>query len=111
MTEVEVEKLNKELRGFSDLVQFDLMASADGTKYGLSLTLANADGKRIVLVCGDVQHLELNPAGNGFEQMFRLEVADLRDHGLDRIHFNVEEMENETLFLHCATVELQRPTP
>jgi hypothetical protein len=107
MKTVDVVRVNQQLVGFSEVVQFNLAVDAERTAYTLSLTLANEDGVSLTLVCGDVQNLELNPAGNGFEQMVRLKVTDMRDDGLDRVHYSVEEMEHETLFLHCASLEVK----
>ncbi len=108
MKTVDVEKLNQQLRGFSEVLRFDLAQAIDSA-YLLRLTLMHEDGASLTLVCDDVQNLELNPAGNGFQQMLRLEVTDMRENGLDRIHFSVEEMEHETLFLHCADIDVQKP--
>lgn len=107
MSNEDVVKVNGQLRGYSGVVQFKLLSDEDRTTYDLSLTLANGEGAAVTLVCHDVQNLELNPAGNGFEQMLRLQVTDMRDDGLDRVHYSVEEMEQETLFLHCSSVEVQ----
>jgi hypothetical protein len=107
MKTVDVKKLNEQLRGFSEVVQFNLAADVDRTAYTLSLTLANENGESLTLVCVDVQNLELNPAGNGFDQMMLLKVSDMREDGLDRIHYSVEEMEHETLFLHCSSLEVK----
>ena len=52
------------------------------------------------------QNLELNPAGNGFERLFELQVEDVRDDGLNRINFSLEELKRETLFLHCYNIEV-----
>ncbi len=108
MKTVDVNTLNQQLRGYSEVTQLNLVADAERTTFELSLTLANEEGAALVLVCGDVQNLELNPAGNGFEQMLRLEVTDMREDGLDRVHYSVEEMEHETLFLHCASIEVRK---
>jgi hypothetical protein len=105
MKTVDVKTMNEQLRGFSEVAQFNL--AAEQNAYTLKLTLANEDGASLTLVCVDVQNLELNPAGNGFEQMMLLKITDMREDGLERIHFSVEEMEHETLFLHCASVEVK----
>ena len=108
MKVINVSELNEQLRGFSEVLEFHLAADAERATYTLSVRLANEDGGSLTLVSHDVQNLELNPAGNGFEQMMRLRITDMRDDGLDRICFSVEEMEHETLFLHCASVEVKR---
>jgi hypothetical protein len=104
---VDAAAINAGLKHKTELVAFELVRL--GEHYDLKLTLAAKDGEEAVLVCSDVQNLELNPAGNGFAQMVQLEVTDMREDGLDRIHFSVEEMERETLFLHCAGVSLVLP--
>ena len=99
---VDVGALNRRLKGKSELVSFELIRAGD--HFNLKLSLAEKAGEPITLVCTDVQNLELNPTGDGFEQMLRLEISDLREDGLDRIRFSVEELERETLFLHCAEI-------
>jgi hypothetical protein len=107
MKTVDVKKVNEQLFGFTEVVEFNLVSDLGRTPYQLSLTLANDEGASLVVICHDVQNLELNPAGNGFEQMMRLQVTDMREDGLDRVHYSLEEMEHETLFLHCASLEVK----
>jgi hypothetical protein len=104
MKHVDAAKLNKALTGYTELIRFDL--KRDDVGFRLKLALGNEGKARVTLVCRDVQNLELNPAGNGFARLIRLEVTDMREDGLERIHFSVEEVERETLFLHCAEIEL-----
>ncbi len=96
---VDVAAINQALRGKTELLAFELVRLGD--RYGLKLTLGRSTEPELFLLCEDVQNLELNPAGNGFAQ-----VTDMREDGLDRIRFRVEEMEREALFLHCAHVSL-----
>jgi hypothetical protein len=107
MNAVDVGKLNRALHGCVELVRFDLSRDAEGQRFDLHLTLADGKGRSVSVVCRDVQNLELNPAGNGFEKMCLLEVSDMSGDGLDRIRFCVEEVKRETLFLHCADLELR----
>lgn len=99
-----LEAINTALAGAKDLLSFDLTLTPSG--YTLRLTLGRKGAMAATLLCTGVQNLELNPTGDGFEQMFDLRVTDLREDGLDRIHYSVEELERETLFLHCAEIEL-----
>jgi hypothetical protein len=101
---IDVAAINQALRGKIEVLAFELVRLGD--RYGLKLTLGRSTEPELVLLCEDVQNLELNPAGNGFAQMLQLEVTDMREDGLDRIRFSVEEMEREALFLHCAHVSL-----
>ena len=104
----DVGALNRALNGFTELRRFELVADKTRGGYSLSLTLGEDGHGQITLLCRDVQNLELNPEGEGFEQMLRLRVSDLRDDGLDRIRFSLEELEHETIFLHCAEMELEQ---
>ncbi len=101
---VDVEGLNGRLSGVTELLGFQL--TRVGGKYELSLALGTRKTEKLALtlICRDVQNLELNPGGDGFEQMPQLHVADLREDGLDRIRYSIEELERETLFLHCAEI-------
>ncbi len=97
---VDLRSVNAALDGETELMRFDLVR-VDG-RYRLALTLGR-NGKPGVQLCfSDVQNLELNPAGDGFDRLLRLVVEDLVEDGLDRIRYGVEERERETLFLHCA---------
>jgi hypothetical protein len=104
---VDVAAINAGLKHKAELLAFELVRL--GERYDLKLTLGGRAGDEVVLVLSDVQNLELNPGGNGFAQMVRLEVTDMREDGLDRVHFSLEEMERETLFLHCAGISLVLP--
>ena len=102
--DADVAAINKVLKGASELLVFDLRLT--GKSYELKLTVAREGCPGVTLLCRDVQNLELNPAGDGFDQLLQLRVEDLREDRLDRIHFSLEELERETLFLHCAGIEL-----
>lgn len=101
-----VEAITVELRGFTELRQFDLQWDLVASYFTLRLTLADEDGLTKTLVCRDVLNLELNPTGHGFHQIIQLRVIDMRSDGLDRIRFTIDELEHETLFLHCADLEV-----
>jgi hypothetical protein len=103
---IDVKKLNKTLVGFPELRRFDLAFDAAHQGYRLTLTLADKADATLTLHFHDVQNLELNPAGSGFERFIQLQVEDMREDGLDRVHYSVEELERETLFLHCAEIEI-----
>ena len=106
MSMLDVKAMNAALKGKTELLGFELKRGATG--YELKMTLGRDGKAEIALVCGDVQNLELNPAGNGFEAMLELKIADMRDEGLERINFSVEEFAHEALFLHCADVKLKQ---
>jgi hypothetical protein len=99
-----VQAINAALEGAKDLLAFDLKHTPGG--YTLHLTLGRKGIPAATVLCTDVQNLELNPTGDGFEQMYTLLVTDMRDDGLDRIHYSIEELERETIFLHCAGIQL-----
>jgi hypothetical protein len=96
--------MNQALKGATELLAFDLRLA--GKAYDLKLTVGRKGVAAATLLCRDVQNLELNPTGDGFDQLLHLQVEDLREDNLDRIHFSLEELERETLFLHCAEIEL-----
>jgi hypothetical protein len=102
--EPNVAAINKALKNAIELLVFDLRLT--GSTYDLKLTVGRKGEPAAKLLCRDVQNLELNPTGDGFDQLLHLQVEDLRDDHLDRIHFSLEEVERETLFLHCAEIEL-----
>ena len=104
---IDLEAINKALTGFTDLIRFDLSADHADHRFDLILTLVNKQGRKLTLVCQDVAHLELNPTGEDFRQLPELHITDLRAENLDRIHFAVEELSSERLFLHCGQLRLQ----
>lgn len=99
------DSITRELRGFTELRHFDLEWDSVRSTFTLRLVLANHGEMIKTLLCRDVQNLELNPTGDGFHQILQLRVIDVRADGLDRIHFTIDELEHETLFLHCADLE------
>jgi len=105
----EVAAINAALRGATELLGLQL--THDSGKYQLMLSLGRVENGKlaITLVCRDVQNFELNPTGDGFEQLLHLHVEDLSSDGLDRIKFSIEELERETLFLHCSSIQVIRP--
>lgn len=103
-TSPDVKAINAALVGAKDLLAFDLKHNPEG--YTLRLTLGRKGVPAATLFCTDVQNLELNSTGDGFEQMYDLLVTDMREDGLERIHYSLEELERETIFLHCAGIEL-----
>jgi len=105
----DVEAINLELRGFTELRRFDLEWDLVTSSFTLHLSLANKQDLTKVLVCRNVQNLELNPTGHGFYQILQLRIEDVRSDGLDRIRFTINELEHETIFLHCADLELATP--
>lgn len=100
----DVKAINVALVGAKDLLAFDLKLTPEG--YTLRLTLGRKGVPAATLLCTDVQNLEVNSSGEGFEQMYDLLVTDMREDGLDRIHYSLEELERETIFLHCAGIQL-----
>lgn len=103
-TSPDVKAINAALVGSKDLLAFDLGLTPEG--YTLRLTLGKKGVPAATLLCTDVQNLELNSTGEGFEQVYNLLVTDMREDGLDRIHYSLEELERETIFLHCASIQL-----
>ncbi len=103
---MDAEMTTRKLRGFTELRGFALSLEAANSRYSLRLTLAKASGEVQTLLCSDVQNLELNATGEGFEQMPLLRIEDVRADGLERIHYTIDELETEAIFLHCAEIEL-----
>ena len=97
--------LNAALKNATELQTFELKREA--AYYTLRLTLSRKDKTTVTLVCRDVQNLELNPTGDGFEKMLDLQVEDISEDALGRIQFSLEELERQTIFLHCAAIALQ----
>ena len=98
--------ITRALRGFIDHRAFALTLDPSTSHYSLRITLADASGKTVTLLCTDVQNLELNATGEGFEQLPLLRIEDVRADGLERICYTVDELETEAIFLHCAEVAL-----
>ena len=103
---MDAELITRALRGFTDVHEVALSKDPANSQYSLRLTLANASGQTKTLRCGDVQNLELNATGEGFARMPLLRVEDVRSEGLERIHYTIDELETEGIFLHCAEIEL-----
>ncbi|ADW67300.1 hypothetical protein [Granulicella tundricola] len=100
---------NETLRGYTDLTLFNLESDSARIGFDLTMTLANSKGGHLTLHCSDVQNLELNPNGEDFKRFLGLHIEDLREDGLERIRYSLEDLENEAIFLHCANIQLERP--
>jgi hypothetical protein len=100
--------LNTTLRGYTALTLFHLEADPARIGFDLTLTLAKPSGESLTLLCSDVQNLELNPNGEDFRNIFGLHIEDLREDHLDRIRYSLEDLEDETIFLHAANIQLQK---
>ena len=100
----DVKSINARLKNATELQTFELKREAG--YYTLTLSLRRKDKTTITLVCHDVQNLELNPTGEGFEKLLELQVEDVSEDTLDRINFSLQELQRETLFLHCAAVSI-----
>ncbi len=100
----DLKAINAALKNATELQTFDLKREAG--YYNLKLTLSRKDKTSVTLVCRDVQNLELNPTGDGFEKFLELQVTDVSEDALDRISFSLEELQRETIFLHCAAISL-----
>ena len=102
----DADAMTRALRGFTEVRGFALTFDVETSTYELRLALANGAGTVKTLVCRDVQNLELNATGEGFEQMPRLRIEDVSADGLGRIRYTVDELETEAIFLHCGEVAL-----
>ena len=98
-------ELNTLLGAGVHLVSFEL--AAEGVRFTATLSLVDRAGAKHTLVCRDVQNLELLPEGDALTKPMQLEIADLRADGLARIGFSLEELSRDTLFLHCAGLEME----
>ncbi len=99
--------LNRMLGAGVSLVRYAL--EAEGKRFDATLVVADKLGARHTLRCRDVQNLELLPEGDALSKPMRLEVADLREDKLDRVHFSLEELDRDLLFLHCAELQYDGP--
>ena len=100
----DLKAINAALKNATELQTFELKREAG--YYNLRLTLSRKDKTSITVVCKDVQNLELNPTGEGFEKFLELQATDVSEDALDRISFSLEEQQRETLFLHCAAISV-----
>ena len=97
--------LNATLAAGLTLTRYELASVDDG--FRVTLTLTDRDGAKLVLICRDVQNLELLPEGDTLSKPMRLQVTDMREDRLDRVSFSVEELDRDTLFLHCAGLSVE----
>lgn len=102
---LDLDALNRLLGTGVSLLRYVL--EADGVRFNVTLSLVDRTGSKRELVCRDVQHLELIPEGDALTKSMRLAVEDLRGESLDRTHFSLEELDRDTLFLHCAALEME----
>ena len=102
---VDLNGLNHLLGAGVRLLRYSL--EAEGPRFAVTLTLEDKAGAQHELLFGDVQNLELVPDGDALLKPMRLHLDDLRGDGLDRVRFSLEELDRDTLFLHCAELWME----
>jgi len=96
------EQINQSIAGFTDVVQLQLEVDPSSGKYELTLALADAQGKEVVLKCKDVSNLGLSEVGGGLIQFLSLRAQDVRARQLDRVFFHFADVERGAILFDCA---------
>lgn len=97
------------LTGFTFLVSLEFVTELDDGMCNLALVLAETEyeGSRTVRAeFGGVANLSVKGIGGGLTQLLLIYIEDVSDRQLDRIHYEVKELERDTLFFFCRTVSI-----
>jgi len=93
------------LRGYTVVKELRFSSSSPYWKSILHLMLENDDGEIRTVEFDDVQQLELREF-SGFSQLMLIQVDDLRQDKLDRVHFRVRDTENGRISFVCAAARI-----
>jgi hypothetical protein len=99
-----IEEINRELAGFTDVVEMAMSFEPARETYDLKLVLADASAHLITLRCGDISSFSLAGFGGGLTQFLGLRAIDIRARQLDRVAFYFEDRERESFGFYCSTV-------
>ncbi len=109
MTHVELTNL---LRQHTNLLSFDLAVDQRNGECSLTLNLSeneNLEANRICVEFVGVSNLSLDEIGGGLIQLTLLTVEDIRDQQLDKLYYQVSDLERESMSFYCRKWILHCP--
>ena len=95
------------LRGFTILLSLEFVTEIESGVCTLSLLLAESEerGARTIRAEFDgVANLYLRNIGGGLSQLLLILIKDISDRQLDRIQYEVKEMERDSLSFFCRAI-------
>ncbi len=99
--------LTDTLRGFTILQSLNFSVELDSGVCTLILDLADSEVKGangIRAKFEGVSNLSIQDLGGGLTQLLLLTVEDIRDRQLDRINYQIHELERDSLSFVCRTL-------
>lgn len=97
------------LRGFTNLVFLEFHVEQTTGDCTLTLALGPRDATsnlRLRVEFFGVSCMTLKNLGGGLTQLLLLTVNDIRDRQLDRLNYEVSELEKATLFCLCREIAI-----
>ena len=97
------------MRGFTVLVCLNFSVELESGKCHLILDLAESEiigAKSIRAEFSGVSNLCLKNLGGGINQLLCLAIEDIRDRQLDRISYQVQELEEDSLSFYCQSLSI-----
>ncbi len=101
--------LTDALRGFTNLIHLEFSVEQNSGMCKLLLDLAKGEGSRAEFIrveFGGVSNLFIKDFGGGITQLLYIVIEDIRHRQLDRINYQIRELERESLSFLCRTVNI-----
>jgi hypothetical protein len=105
------DELTQALRGFTVLRSMEFSVDLDTGVCTLVLDLTESEStgaKAILAEFLGVSNLLVRNFGGGLTQLLLLAVEDISDRQLDRINYEVKELERESISFFCRTLTITR---
>jgi hypothetical protein len=101
------------LRGFTLLITLEFSTDLDSGNCKLVLTLSEdrkTDARVLRAEFSDVSSLCIKDFGGGITQLLLLVIEDVHDRQLDRIRYQIRELERDALFFCCTAFTIAEIT-
>jgi len=99
-------KLTEALRGFTLLLSLEFSVELDSGNCALIMNLTDGEAKGAKSISAEfsgVSNLRIEDFGGGMTQLLLLVVEDIRDKQLDRLNYQIRELERNSISFMCRT--------
>ena len=101
------EQINEGLVGFTDVIEAEVVATAQRWSYSLKLILADDSGNTVALRCEEVSNLRIRDFGGGLTQFLALRGRDARTNQIDKVNLHFSDLERGAIALDCRSASLE----
>ncbi len=101
-------EMNAALRSVTIVRRIEFRSDAATGECSFALEMMDDLAQLVELDAGDVSAWSVQDFGGGVTQVTGLQLKDVRHLQHDRVHFVLEDVEDQKLSLQCARVEMHR---